>query len=52
MLFQGRRAAAGGVVALGEVLLEHPAAESGVVPGDFFALGPGTGFGIAVEEVE
>jgi hypothetical protein len=43
MLFDDFGAAAGGVVFLGQVFAQHSGAEGRVVPGDFFAFGPGLG---------
>jgi hypothetical protein len=51
VLADGDGATAGGVVLLGQVLLEHTLAEFGVVPGDFFAFGPGFEVHVAVDDV-
>ncbi len=45
-------AAAGGVVALAEVLGQQALGKAWLVPGDYFRFGPGLGDGLAVEEVE
>ena len=49
MLFDDGRTAAGSIVFLGKMLLEHTAAEIRIVPGDFLAFGPGLRLHIAVE---
>ncbi len=45
-------AAAGRIVILRQVLLEHPPAEVGIVPRDVVALAPGRGRHLSVHKVE
>ena len=51
MFLDDGRATAGGIMLLGKVLFEHAPAEVGVVPGDFFTLGPGFWFQVSEENI-
>jgi hypothetical protein len=46
------KSTAGGIVVLAEMLLEHPLAEPGIVPGDVVSLSPGKRGTGAVEEIK
>jgi hypothetical protein len=52
MFVDDDRAAAGGIVRLREMLAQHAAAESGIVPRDFLALSPGFRWRDAVKEIK
>jgi hypothetical protein len=51
MLFNPYCAAAGSIVPLREMLLQHAAAEIWVIPGDFLALSPGRWGRITLDDI-
>ena len=52
MVVDGLETAAGGIMLLRKMLLQHSFTEIRVIPGDIVAFGPGLGVGLATDEIK